>query len=340
MKFRFDHFRQYFLTAVFFTLSAFIPWVRIHSFELEQVKNGIIGIATIDAIDVGKRVALFYQSLLLIVFLFSLIVFLLELLHRFSPLPAFTKVAGYFSFFGIICLVFYCFGVQDNFILGILLITTVLFLFASIYARSWDISSVSTDQIAFQILSSFLSGLLLLILFHPQEPAHSWILFITGYIVAWLLTGYYFYRENAEIISKHLWKWRPLAFLPALPLISNELYLIFNQHGLSILSPIAFFYIFLILISVVILLRSLVVSGNKKFPSLSKQLDSYYLPVLIACLTILFSYNPFQTQSKDLFELANPANAVMRFVKFNEIPIFQAYSSHLLSEQVFPFLTP
>lgn len=64
----------------------------------------------------------------------------------------------------------------------------------------------------------------------------------------------------------------------------------------------------------------------------------FIFPAVIVFVTIGTHYLPLITASEDTFELANPANAQMRWFKFGELPLLAAFSSHLLSEQVWGWL--
>lgn len=62
------------------------------------------------------------------------------------------------------------------------------------------------------------------------------------------------------------------------------------------------------------------------------------VPSLIFAYSMLIFYQPLISASQELFELANPANASMRILKFGEIPLLDFMSSHMLSEQWYPLL--
>lgn len=70
---------------------------------------------------------------------------------------------------------------------------------------------------------------------------------------------------------------------------------------------------------------------SKKF-KFKKYLRLYIFPITLLGIVIFTFYKPIINQPDDLFELANPANAVMRLFNFHEVPIIQALSSHVLSD--------
>ncbi|MBK8622184.1 MAG: hypothetical protein IPN79_10550 [Saprospiraceae bacterium] len=67
---------------------------------------------------------------------------------------------------------------------------------------------------------------------------------------------------------------------------------------------------------------------------------SYFRPTFFYVVA-LFLWSvpyPYYIQNADVFELANPANAVMRIFQFNEIPFLDFFTSHLFSEQWYGIL--
>lgn len=63
-----------------------------------------------------------------------------------------------------------------------------------------------------------------------------------------------------------------------------------------------------------------------------------FLPSLIFGYTLLVFYQPIIRPINDLFELANPANTLLRVFQFREIPMLDFMSSHMFSEQWYGLL--
>ncbi|MFY0673093.1 MAG: hypothetical protein JXQ87_06795 [Bacteroidia bacterium] len=63
-------------------------------------------------------------------------------------------------------------------------------------------------------------------------------------------------------------------------------------------------------------------------------LSIYIYPLFVLLTGILIYWTPPFVDQYELFENANPANALMRVFEFDEIPFIDFMSSHLLSEQV------
>lgn len=142
----------------------------------------------------------------------------------------------------------------------------------------------------------------------------------------------YVTTKTAVSFRKIFYISRPLFFLPLLSVLKNEIYLIFNQRGIEIFSPNGWYLtgIFVIFFSMFLLLLN-----KKKSITIKKELYYYLFPSLLTGLAAIGYYTPFLTSSEDFFELANPANTILRTVIGCEIPIVDYLSSHGVSELCF-----
>lgn len=127
----------------------------------------------------------------------------------------------------------------------------------------------------------------------------------------------------------------PIAFLPILLVVVTELNIgYFNHLG----SFLPYKWIGLSLFIGVCGLWVLFLKRSKLLKSSNSVLSNVYLPFVLIGMVLMAFYDPFQSPSVELFELANPANAQMRFWWFGEWPFLDYMSSHLLSEQWYGFL--
>ncbi|MFW6351615.1 MAG: hypothetical protein ACOC2E_04460, partial [Bacteroidota bacterium] len=62
-------------------------------------------------------------------------------------------------------------------------------------------------------------------------------------------------------------------------------------------------------------------------------MDQLMMPAIVFGSVFYFFYDPFPFQTTETFELANPANSLLRIFEYNQIPFFDFLSSHNLSEQ-------
>lgn len=122
-----------------------------------------------------------------------------------------------------------------------------------------------------------------------------------------------------------------ISLIPLCSFLSSEIYLIFNQREIQFLSSGKIYRILIML-----LVSIAVIFFFKKF-KVHVRYTAIFLWLIIGITCFAF-YKPFIEQPTDMFELANPANGIMRLFQFHEWPIFQALGSHMLSEQVFGYL--
>lgn len=128
----------------------------------------------------------------------------------------------------------------------------------------------------------------------------------------------------------------PLFLSPLISVVSDEAYLISNNYNLLLLND-EWFFIFIITLSYLVYLYI-----YKKFAGVSWTTEGsmrrFVLPFSLLGILFFLNYRPFIDQPSDLFELANPANALMRIFAFHEWPFAEFINSHLLSELFFPIV--
>ena len=159
-------------------------------------------------------------------------------------------------------------------------------------------------------------------------------IFITFPILFLIFSLIIYFISKKISISKIFLISLPLLFLPLLSFLKTELFLIFNQHGISLHSPKLLWICgeILILISIIIL----VFKGKSK-KSIGKTLYYVIFPVFMTGIICWMYYNPFFTINDDLFENANPVNAIFRSIEYQEIPFIDYLTSHAMSDTFFGF---
>ncbi len=150
-----------------------------------------------------------------------------------------------------------------------------------------------------------------------------------------LLVGNFIFQKFSLKTKNILYACRPLFFLPWLSILSDEIYLIFNQRGFSLLSPDKLYVLGLMLI--------LCISGFLYFrKNICKSIinELYYssFPVMLSGLAAFTFYRAFINQPDELFELANPANALANIFVHHQVPFVDYLNSHALSELFFKFI--
>lgn len=329
------------LITLFVVLSLFQLWFEAQSLELTSFAQHIVGQATLDKIDISKRVALYHQSLFLIGgLLLALYPILLVLKQKLVHGRILFRYLKYIGFAGLCFLFFKLMKVTE----------TPLVDFAWIWVACllvyFLLSFKASYSFADHHLFFWLTSIAVAMAFFGREliniggatnpvPQFQWV-FLWFFI---LVNGAYAFLS--KLLKSDNCKWvsalRPLFFLPILSAVSDELYLTLNQRGINFLSANEYYGVFSLLLVTACYLIYLKTNGQSK-GNLYRENVVFVFPILIIGITTLAFYEPFITQPESMFELANPANGIMRTWDFGEIPLMEALSSHLLSEQFFPFL--
>ncbi|MBK6363838.1 MAG: hypothetical protein IPF52_10200 [Saprospiraceae bacterium] len=95
------------------------------------------------------------------------------------------------------------------------------------------------------------------------------------------------------------------------------------------------------LLTTVSITVSIIIRGLSYYLTRFLHLNTQKITVPFLLLSAVFLWNttfPYYVQSKDVFELANPANAMMNVFNFGKIPLVDFFTSHMLSEQWYGLL--
>ena len=306
-------------------------WFGYQSIQINNFHNLIPGIATFENIDIAKRLALFYKTLFLIASIFLLcILFFFYLNSKYKYLKRYLIPWSGLSLISVFFLFFKIIGCENpisfNFIL-VLFAALIIFQFIKVY---FHVRLAGTTQVSFIwlcILSFSLSFFVRNVIFNfidNQLFDFNIIFFILFNII---LTSLIMLSIYSNLNFKKIFTFSlPFVFIPILSVISNELYMILNQRNIYFLTPSSYFLIFLLIcLCIAFFIR------KNRF-NVNRTIKYYLFPVVLFSIIFFSQYKPIIIQSPDLFEMANPANAIMRLFNFHEIPIFQALSSHVLSD--------
>lgn len=303
-------------------------------FSLTNFSNLYISQATLDGIDISSRVKLFYQAVISAFVLFPLIYFFffkiksnLQIRVQHLRFPLVIAATGLFLIVSDILGIESKSGITLSLLLFIISIILIGIKKSKRNTEKLDLLFPSITVISFIILS----GILFLFNSNQNLIKNSVWYFI---VVALILTiVIYFVNRSSGIFFRKIFRCLlPLTFVPLFIFISVELcfyfkikYDFFIHYKLVFLGLIGFsflcFYIY-----------------NLKKPiniSSSKMFFYFFVPAALLSFLILIIYNPIIEQSKEIFELANPANAQMRMFAFHEIPFVDFSSSHMFSEQFY-----
>jgi hypothetical protein len=331
--------KDFFLLS-FISLNLFSFWLNRQPLFLSQVKNGIIGIATLEKTDVNARVLLFYKSLFLIVLIFFLLCFSWNFIRKKISLSrniliVINYLAGTGTLLIILNLMLSNNKYAVNFFAGLIAFLFTIDLIQNKFFRKYK-SYLNTKTLLYVLFLSFSLSISFSAFLHcikPQAGISLEILFFP--LAAFLIFILRLLNLSKKKFGELIFLSRSVFFLPLTYFITAETYLILNQRGYHSLSPWLIFVFF----TIPLLVYTLFLFNQKKANhSFWKEANYFIIPTCLSAFVLYIYYHPVITQSEDLFELANQANALMRTLDFKEVPLLQAFSSHLMYDQVPGFL--
>ena len=335
---------QYFFLPLWAALYAVYQYLLSVNLELTSFPSRMIGVATLDKVDVAARVGMFTHSILvfLIVFIIALMVinFLLKqlVLTRHS-----LKLMNHVALGGLILLIFATFGIPVKGSLSFIIVTLLLIAMAQIityFSKSNFLENKDKEWLVVVIalgLSTyfFVKEVFQLLLETSQYiPLHPYLFIAGGILLAftWLL------HRKKEPLERMAFIAKPLLFLPVLSVMCDEIYLILNNREIFDVTP-KMIYVAGIVVLIAGMIWQFAKSGKwLSVPSLRSMVEKHYLPILLFSLGAYTFYNPILIVYYELFELGNPALGIQRFHLFGEIPLLETFNSHLFAELFFGFI--
>lgn len=325
---------NFLFVSLFITFCAVGAWIELQDLAITNFDSLPQGIATFQNVDVNKRLSIFYSSLFLAAALFTGCVFLSFLADkRFSRFKYVLAPWNLLSAIGIGFIFFKTANapqpLSGEFLLAVfatlLLFQVVRYKLRPGFLPVTGISFVWLSALSFSL--SFFAREILLVFnsFHSYSLSILYPLVFTVLIVFTTVLSYSPKWNFKRIFRASL----PFFVFPLLSVVSDELYLILNQHNIHFLSPDKFYGLGVLLClvtSVRLFFRGETTS------SIKKQFQRIVYPLLLTGIVAFFLYKPFVDQPAEMFELANPANGLMRLLDFQEFPIVQALSAHVLSD--------
>ena len=137
------------------------------------------------------------------------------------------------------------------------------------------------------------------------------------------------HRSRKVLLSYYTRLVLPLATIPILLVVSQEVYFLANHYGWHGLTPNSCFLMLMALglLSWIFLIEPKLA---KKEWTQTEYLGKAVLPILLVGLVAFAQQAIFIKYPREIFELANGANGIMRWFHFGEWPIIEWLSSHLL----------
>ncbi len=307
----------FFLIGIRYLFSSFM--------NLSNTRSGIISIATYAGVDINNRINIFYYKIFIVsIFFLGVYKFIKWYISKFQEERIIT-ILSFVSILGTTLLIPSFFGTDAN-----LLFIFFLLLLIGIYLFFRMDKSFNLDSVVALLLVSLMLVFIL-------RNAWSFLLVsgnlgfgivIFGIFCLLVVPYWKLSKKNVVIFRITLLL---IMFIPIVNLLGNELFSIVYFRTSFVINP-AYLKVCFFLVSI-----GVCYSFRRRLEKVAEQIffDKCFYPLFIISFSLVINYSFFQSQNKELFELANPANAMMRLFNFGEIPLFEAFSSHLLSEQYY-----
>gem|GEM_PF-3330974 len=321
-------------------LAAYISNIVFYgsSIDLEHIQDLELNQATQYGVDISKRVSIFNQAVVLSLSLFVGFVWLLNrLLQRNSWINRLASDVFFGAAVGLTSIAVQLAGFRDDYLTHIIL--------ALLFFRilSYGIGLHNEQLRWFKSASIFALNCVL-----------SFNIFVCIHLLGSKQVGYYFVLIYVLVLSalyflvwlirikiksfRHLYFiLLPISLLPLAIFISIEIQVYWMTRY-----NVALGYkkiLVALLVGITFVISTIYYVKRKGILSSVKKLNTWITyPLAIFLVVILRYYSPFISSTNELFELANPANSILRMHLFNEIPFVDFMSSHLFSEQWYGML--
>lgn len=326
---------------LFFSLYLVYHFFHDSGFELEMFNGRSISVATYEGIDIAKRVNTFYNGF----FVFVILAFAFTyVIARFNSIFSGKdlKLLNSISAAGICLLFFQVLGGNIQPSLHLIIAIQLLFIAGMAMKSKWnfdDGENTYTPLLVWIISLSFSLFFLQVQLFQLAGINGSQSLPIFVFSFSAVLLLFYFLTQRIEPISASSVEGKirisaPLAFIPLLSVVSNEIYMILNQHQIHQLD-IKFIFGSLLMLLVIWMAyrrkkwrKEIQTKPSDLFYSLNRS----WFPILCVGIAALATYKPIVIPGIDWFEDANRILPLQQFHDFGKIPFLDTFSSHAFSD--------
>lgn len=303
-----------------------------------------MGEATVNGVDVGKRVSAFYSSGAVFLICSFLFYFLFYSLFKkkndlkWLQLPNILSIAGSLTVF--FNAMDYVSVVCTQVILG-LLFCSIIFalvkkkLINELNSKLFD-QTLFTYLVCFSFFLFFLAGELFSVKFGLNLFLPFAFLLLFSVLV-------FSFRRNAnnyllQKLGKYFFICFPIALLPLASVIKTEIFMILNGKNVFV-SPLLIYLLLLAVLIAWMVQRSFRFKKRNAMVNIITLLRKQYLPWFIVGTSAFVYYDPFYTNiSDELFEKGNRFLPVMEFYKYGLVPLVEKFNSHLLSDFVTIYL--
>ncbi len=323
-------------THVFFT-SLFISVLLLQwtyqstDFELLEMHKLIISQATADGISIQSRVDLFYglifRLVILLIVLLGVFSFIFQRIHLQKRQES---VLLLLSSAGISIVMLQLIGVETDSLINLLL-----------FVLGYKIIVYGLGNSDFKFLKIFKAEVLSNTILGYGFLIYFAVLYLTGthhFLPVYALSVIFLslvypllFHFSKLSFRKVNYIFVPILFLSVLSFLAIELVILQYQKDIDFLGYRKFYLLLFVLFSFVF--YGLIYFKKKTFKNTSFLFKKYLAPSVIVAYCLLIYYFPVAVHNTEMFELGNPANAIMRIFRFGEIPFVDFMSSHMFSEQ-------
>ena len=322
------------VVSLFITCSILYFFFGTYNFDLTPLSSIQISRATLDAADVSKRISFFYKLIgLFSVLMIATYVLVSWAANKLKIPHSQEKALLILATTGIVLRISSVYGIDCDYGANLITILFVIITGLTSLRNPKNLFSTSTNPtyLSTITITSFILTGVILFLFNsnPFVQKNSISLFFV--LLTVLISATLIIKHKAQLFLRGLFLYlSPLCLSPILIFISLEFFFYFK------LNYDLFISFKLVFIGLMLLFGGLMFTIKKwKSLSLSSKVltNVLYAPSALLMFLMLTQYNPILEQSKEMFELANPAITQMRIFSFSEIPFVDFMSSHMFSEQ-------
>jgi hypothetical protein len=303
-------------------------WLNNFSFELTDFQNRVFGVSTLNQIDVGARISAFYKGLFLGFGVFMLIKIGYSLfVQRFKSYRTEISSIHYLSITGLFLMGFSIFGI-DSYASRLLIEVLLIFFLIVIPIKSkLKLTKIRSANDYFWLFITAYSITLMAAIISGKLPFGQFAFSFAAVLIL-LFSSIQAFKLSPLKTFFHL---RKLVYFPLLFVISQEVYLVFNQHNIGFVHP-------LISASVLLLLLGIIQITLQKKQADYTWLNRRLLSGFVLSLIVFSTYSIQLILRNDLFEIANSSNALMSIFQHGKFPVADFLPTHLLSDFFLPVI--
>jgi len=310
---------------VFLSFFVFLfVWPQNISAPITDFSKTIIGVSTLNNVDVSNRVTLFYRGFLYAVFVLIVSNYLFNKLYEaIKHAKTEFKALNMLSVLAILNLIA---GLPEfEFLPGLKLLLWlmgILVIIIIVGAMQSSFRKICNSQLTLGFIFSL--NISICLQFIGLNETGSF--FLLSFLLITVFILIYSKIVTFERYKQHLYYLLGPIFLLPLIILAQETFFIFNHRQWIHIHPRFWFIFFLIVLHIV-----LYFIGSKQTFTFNK-FKRIYLPASVLGIILFITYTPLTSAPAGLFEMSNQANTLMMLFKFNEWPVIDFLGIHLLSD--------